>query len=139
MEHVFVDTTFFVGRFNRRDRNHRPAQAFLDSLKDGGTTPYRLVTSDYVFDETVTTLLFRSGRHDVAAAAGTAIRDSKAIEIVHIDEASVSDAWALFLDRPDKLWSLTDCVSFVLMDRLSMRTALSFDRNFQEAGFATLP
>jgi predicted nucleic acid-binding protein len=139
VEHAFVDTTFLVARFNRKDRNRAAATEFLESQREPGATRLRLVMSDYVFDETVTTVLFRSGRHAVARAAGQALRDSKAIHMVHVDKGVFDAAWALFADRPDKRWSFTDCTSFVLMDRLDIRTALSFDRNFVEAGFATLP
>ena len=139
MEHLFVDTTYLVARFNRRDRHHRAVEEFIRARGEPGAPRYRFVTSDYVFDEVITTLLFRSGRHDEAASAGAALRGSEAVEILHVDESTADDAWALFLDRPDKLWSFTDCVSFVLMDRLGIRSALSFDRNFREAGFATLP
>jgi len=48
-------------------------------------------------------------------------------------------AWSLFLDLPDNGWSFTDCTSFVLMENLDILHALSFDRNFSEAGFGVLP
>ena len=138
-EHLFVDTTFFVARFNRRDRNHRAAAAFLESLEQPGAPAYRLVTNDFIFDELVTTLLFRSGRHALTAAAGNAVRDSKAIQMLHVDKPAIGEAWTMFLERADKMWSFTDCVSFVQMDKLAIRTALTFDRNFREAGYAALP
>jgi len=139
LEHAFVDTSFLVARFNRKDRNHRAAAAFLQSQREAGREPIRLVLSDYVFDETLTTLLFQSGRHDVAAAAGRAILESEALRMVRVEAPVFEDAWALFLERPDKRWSFTDCTSFVLMDHLNIRSALAFDRNFSEAGFALLP
>jgi uncharacterized protein len=44
----------------------------------------------------------------------------------------------LFNHRPDKDWSLTDCVSFVVMDDMGLREALSPDHHFEQAGFAIL-
>jgi hypothetical protein len=44
----------------------------------------------------------------------------------------------LFSRRPDKYWSLTDCISFVVMERFSMTDALTADRHFQQAGFNAL-
>jgi predicted nucleic acid-binding protein len=134
-----VDTTFLVARFNTRDRNHRAARAFLEAQGQPGASPYRLVLTDYIFDETVTTILYRSGRHDVAARAGRAIRDSKVLRLLKLEEPVIDAAWNLFLERPDKLWSFTDCTSFVLMENLDMRKALTFDHNFPEAGFVALP
>jgi len=48
-------------------------------------------------------------------------------------------AWSLFLDRADKRWSFTDCTSFVLMENLGIRKAVTFDGNFRQAGFAMFP
>jgi len=139
VDHAFVDTSFFIARFNRRDRNHRLASKFLQSQQEPGAEVLRLAFSDYIFDETVTTLLFRSRRHDSAAAAGKAILESKAFDRVSVDAPVFEAAWSLFLERPDKSWSFTDCTSFVLMENLGLRKALSFDRNFAEAGFAMIP
>ena len=44
----------------------------------------------------------------------------------------------MFADRPDKQWSLTDCISFVVMEDRGMQDALSADRDFEEAGFRAL-
>jgi predicted nucleic acid-binding protein len=90
-------------------------------------------------DETVTTLRFLGGRHGIAALAGQAIRESSVLHMIHVDAGTFDAAWSLFLERPDKRWSFTDCTSFALMERLEIRSALTFDRNFREAGFATLP
>ena len=139
MEHAFVDTSFFVARFNRRDRNHRLASSFLGSQREPDADVFRLVLSDYVFDETVTTLRFQSRRHDVAVTAGKAILESKAFDRVSVEASVFEAAWSLFLERPDKRWSFTDCTSFVLMENLDLRKALAFDRNFVEAGFAVIP
>lgn len=139
MEHAFVDTSFFVARFNRKDRNHRRASEFLRGQREDREETMRLVLSDYVFDETITTLRFQSGRHDVAAAAGDAILGSKAFERVTVEAPVFEAAWSLFRERTDKPWSFTDCTSFVLMENLGIRKALAFDANFRQAGFAVFP
>lgn len=138
-DHAFVDTSFFVARFNLRDRHHAAAAAFLREQQGSDAEPLRLVLSDYVFDETVTTLLMRSGRHEVAVRAGRAIADSDSLKMIHVEPPMFEAAWALFQERGDKRWSFTDCTSFVLMEELDIRRALTFGRNFREAGFASLP
>ena len=40
--------------------------------------------------------------------------------------------------RPDKEWSLTDCISFVLMRERSVHEALAYDHHFEQAGFVAL-
>ena len=43
-----------------------------------------------------------------------------------------------YIARPDKKWSLTDCISFIVMEREYMTDALTADRHFEQAGFRTL-
>ena len=65
MEEWFVDTTFLVARFNLGDAHHRDALSFVRDLAGGKAGAFRLVTTDYVFDEMVTAILARTGRHEV--------------------------------------------------------------------------
>lgn len=46
---------------------------------------------------------------------------------------------SLFMARPDKEWSLTDCTSFVVMQDRGLTYAMTFDRDFKQAGFLTMP
>ncbi len=45
---------------------------------------------------------------------------------------------ALFSKRLDKRWSLTDCISFVVMEEQGITHALTGDRHFEQAGFVAL-
>jgi predicted nucleic acid-binding protein len=40
--------------------------------------------------------------------------------------------------RPDKEWSLTDCILFVVMEQRGLREALTGDHHFEPAGFVAL-
>lgn len=135
----FVDSSFLVARFNPRDRSHEAARRLLGEMAERTRSRPRLVLTDYIFDELITAILSRTRRHDFAARAGQALRTSRTAEILVIDRVVIEAAWALFLRRPDKMWSLTDCTSFVVMKAFGIDTALAFDANFREAGFATLP
>jgi predicted nucleic acid-binding protein len=44
----------------------------------------------------------------------------------------------LYVNRPDKQWSLTDCISFVVMEREGIADALTGDKHFEQAGFNVL-
>jgi predicted nucleic acid-binding protein len=44
----------------------------------------------------------------------------------------------LYRRRPDKAWSVTDCISFVVMEGDGIREALTGDQHFEQAGFVAL-
>lgn len=44
----------------------------------------------------------------------------------------------LYRQRQDKEWSLTDCISFVVMADHGLTEALTADRHFEQAGFTVL-
>jgi predicted nucleic acid-binding protein len=47
-------------------------------------------------------------------------------------------AWTLHRARPDKEWSQTDCVSFVVMQNHGISDALTGEHHFEQAGFRCL-
>ena len=131
-EMLFVDTSAWYDFFFIGAPAHTPLSVLL------GEPQARLVTSTYVLDELCSLLLARHG-HTLAARAGTALRVSPALQIVHPARADEAEAWGLFLDRPDKHYSLTDCVSFRIMRKLRLDTAVATDRHFAQEGFRVLP
>ena len=139
MEEFFVDSTFLVARFNVRDDRHKEALAFVGELAAGAMGAFRVVTTDYVFDETVTAILARTRNHALAANAGRSVLNSKAWRLEFLGRRDFEKGWEFFLDRGDKRWSFTDCMSFTFMEDRGFRKALAFDENFRQAGFATLP
>ena len=86
----------------------------------------------------MTFCIYRLG-HAKAAKVGDTLRDPVVVDLVHITNPDEEAAWALFLERPDKSYSFTDCTSFVLMRRLGLQQALTFDRDFRREGFDVLP
>ena len=79
------------------------------------------------------------GHHAKAVELGNRLLASPSVQLIHVDEDLFGAAWTYFAARKDKRFSLTDCVSFVLMQRLGIETALTFDAHFIQAGFRTLP
>jgi uncharacterized protein len=43
--------------------------------------------------------------------------------------------WDLYRNRMDKAWSLTDCISFLVMQDAGLVDALPPDEHFRQAGF----
>jgi predicted nucleic acid-binding protein len=99
---------------------------------------FSIVTTTYVFDEVVTFFNDR-GHHAKAVEIGRRLRESQLVEIVPETEVLFEAGWSRFQNRPDKRYSLTDCLSFVLMERRDIETALAFDHHFEQAGYQLLP
>lgn len=66
------------------------------------------------------------------------MRANPLIEILTPDPGLFDRGLALFARRPDKAWSLTDCISFVVMADRGLTEALTGDHHFEQAGFRAL-
>jgi hypothetical protein len=136
---LFVDSSAYIAFYNKRDEKHREAEGFIDEIKKGIFGPVIFYTTDYVFDEAVTSIVSFTRRKDLAVNAGEAILSSRITRVIKVDDEAFRDAWNLFKRFKDKLWSFTDCTSFVLMKRNKLVTAFTFDEHYRQAGFKTLP
>jgi predicted nucleic acid-binding protein len=132
MERAFVDTSAWFAYANRRDPDHARIRSVLQTFAG------QFVTSNFIFDETVTLCLYRLG-HQVAAKSGELLLDPVVVDLIRLTANDEHRAWSLFLARPDKTYSYTDCTSFVLMRRLGLHSAIALDADFQREGFTLLP
>jgi predicted nucleic acid-binding protein len=132
LERLFVDTSAWLAYANRADRHHEPVRAALRGF--GG----RLVTTNWIFDETVTLAKARLG-HATALLAGDLLRDPDVADLVRVSGADERLAWDLFRQREDERYSFTDCTSFVVMRRLGIGTAATLDEDFAREGFLVVP
>lgn len=135
MTALFLDTSYIIALENLDDQNHKTASTHWKKLLKK-LTP--LITSSYVFNETVTFFNSR-GLHNKAAEVGNNLLSSRFIDLIQVDEALFNEGWEYLQQHNDKLYSLTDCVSFVLMKQINIQEALTFDVHFQQAGFIKTP
>ena len=70
-----------------------------------------------------------------AAAFLRAVRADPLFDVVGYDPAVYQAGFDLFAARPDKAWSLTDCISFGVMAERGLSEALTADHHFEQAGF----
>lgn len=87
----------------------------------------------------VVTFFSNRGRHEKAVAIGTLLMTSGWVDLVHVDEELFRAGWEYLVKHADKRYSLTDCISFVLMRRMQLQDALTFDAHFEQAGFRRVP
>lgn len=136
-ETVFWDTAAFVALSNQDDALHHAAIAVNQELLRERAL---VLTTDAVLTETVNTFS-RVAWRPMAQRLIEAIQKSvevRSAEVVYVDKALWQRGWRLFLDRPDKNWSLTDCTSFVVMQDHGLTRAFTSDHHFEQAGFVIL-
>ena len=134
MPEVFIDSGIAIALASRRDQHHQRAVELATEIKSSAT---RLVTTQAVILEIGNSLSQTKYR-----AAGvrliSSLRSDSNVEIVSTDDELFDKSFALFADRDDKQWSLTDCMSFVVMDSRGITDALTPDHHFVQAGFNAL-
>src|SRR5208283_956863 len=97
----------------------------------------RLLTSDWVLME-VADALAESGCRGRVREFVHHLRHSPVCEIVPASRELLDRALDLYHQHADKEWTLTDCVSFVIMRDRNVTDALTGDKHFEQAGFAAL-
>lgn len=82
---IFVDTSAFLALVNDKDKNHIAAKEFLEDIKKGEIRIKKIITSEYIIDETLTRIRYSVG-HKEAVEWGKDIFASKVIEKPGIDK-----------------------------------------------------
>jgi len=135
---IFVDTSAFLALVNEKDDNHGAAKRFLDELKRGKVKVKKIITSDYIIDETLTRIRYSVG-HKEAVEWGNGILASKVIDRMEIGGELFELAWDIFTKYEDKKLSFTDCTSFALMKKRGIEKVFAFDGDFERMGFVLMP
>jgi uncharacterized protein len=131
---VFVDTSGFYALLDQSDTNHRRAVAVFRMVSAAGA---RLILTNFVRAEAHALILNRLG-HTVADRFLADLGRLPANRVVRITEADEQAALELIERYRDKDFSMTDATSFVVMARLGITTALSFDDDFRQYGWTLL-
>ena len=135
MKTYFADTSYWLALELSRDQNH---EAALEHWQNLVRTNFSIVTTSYVFDETITYLNSRN-YHAKAVEVGENLLLSPTIELVHISENLFFEGWTMFQKHQDKRYSLTDCISFLVMKHKNLEVVLTFDNHFNQIGFTIEP
>ena len=131
MNRVFADTHYFLALLNTGDTAHQRAITASLSLKG------ELVTTAWVITELADAMSSSTNRAEFISTYDD-LRASKLVRIVEPDSVVFEKGIQLFRKRHDKDWSLTDCISFIVMEHEGITEALTGDRHFDQAGFIAL-
>jgi predicted nucleic acid-binding protein len=132
-ERLFLDVSFVVARFSRRDQYHKAARSLATRTRD-----YReLWTTEAVLLE-IGAAFAAPGQRQIAVRVWDQFHSDARCRMVSISGGLLERAMDLFGSRPDKAWSLADCISFILMADHHLTDALTCDHHFVQAGFRAL-
>jgi predicted nucleic acid-binding protein len=126
---VFADTFYWIALTDPADTWHGRACEYQGAL----------VTTDEVLTEYLTFFCASPEfvRREVALAVEDILQDPS-IEVISQSHASFVAGLQLYKSRPDKGYSLTDCISMQTMRRAELTEVLTNDRHFEREGFRTL-
>ena len=131
MRPVFADTFYFVALLNRADQHHARVVAAARQLRE------QLLTTEWVLTEFADALAESTSRRLVVPFIRSLEQDPK-VKIIRANPEWVQRGLRRYSERPDKEWSLTDCISFVVMEDAGLQQALTGDQHFEQAGFTAL-
>ena len=131
MKAVFADSVYFFALLNPRDRVHPRAKRYAAQSSNP------LLTTAWVLTEVADGLSGRTRRGAVVQLFEI-LQAADDVEIIPPSPELFQRGLERYAQRLDKDWSLTDCISFVVMEQRGLTEALTADHHFKQAGFATL-
>ena len=131
MSSRFADTAYYLALINPSDVAHQLANDLTDKF-DG-----ILVTTSAVVNGLGNHLRIPANRA-LFAQLVRELQENPDVRFVHVDGQLFRAGIDLFEQRRDQEWSLTDCISFVVMQRHRLTEALTTDHHFEQAGFTAL-
>jgi len=128
---VFADAAYFIALLNPADNFHTRA------LELARHPPGALVTTYWILVE-VGDAFSQPGNRKKFARLFELLASTPDIEVLPPTIEQFHAGAKFHASRPDKRWSLTDCISFSVMNNRSLVDALTTDYHFEQAGFRAL-
>ena len=128
---MFLDTGYLVALLDPRDQLHARALAWAGIVNEP------LVLTEYVLWECVN---YFSSPIDRPKAHGLVhlVTYELADELIPASAQLFARGIQFHAERQDKFWSLTDCISFVVMRDRGIHWALAYDHHFEQAEFEAM-
>jgi predicted nucleic acid-binding protein len=132
LDGIFVDTWYFIATLDPSDGHHRAAARLRPLLRGR-----KAVTHTGILTELLAFFCDAdaAGR---ALAARTVRRAALECDVVHVDPSLFERGLTLYEERPDKEYSLTDCISMVLMRNRGIDHVFTNDHHFAQERFTVL-
>ena len=134
MKVIFADTFYWIALINPRDNWHTIALDYAQKYADD-----YLITTDGIIDETLNYFATKGAiMRRKALATYFQIRQEPNMEIISYTPQLRQAGIQLFDERPDKGYSLTDCISMIVMKQRRIAEVLTHDKHFTQENFRIL-
>ncbi|MCT7983501.1 PIN domain-containing protein [Laspinema sp. A4] len=134
MRRVFADTGYWVALLNPRDQLHQKARDLSQTMGLLYIFTSEMVLAEVLNDFSKRGKFFR----EVAISLIESLYNHPNVTVIQQSSQQFKEGLLLYKQRPDKEWSLTDCVSFKIMEEYAITEALAYDKHFEQAGFIPL-
>ncbi len=131
MTACFADTFYFLAMVNPHDAAYPRVSQFNASFRGP------LLTTAWVLTEVADALAHTANR-PLFQILYVRLQSDRRVTIVQPTTQLFESGIDLYNDRRDKRWSLTDCISFLVMRQHGLTEALTGDHHFEQAGFTLL-
>jgi predicted nucleic acid-binding protein len=130
---VFVDSSVYLALLDVDDEHHLHATQIIHQLAQAR---YRQFTTNVLLIESHALILSVLGRAQAARFLSD-MQESNTV-VIRVRAADEERAKQILLQYDDKDFSFADAISFAVMERLQIRLAFTFDRDFAQYGFTVL-
>lgn len=134
MKRVFADTGYWVALLNPRDELHQKALELSQKIGLLYIFTSEMVLAEVLNDFSKRGEFFRG----VAIELIESLYNHPNVTVVQQSSSQFKEGLLLYKQRPDKEWSITDGVSFKIMEEYGITEALAYDKHFEQAGFIPL-
>lgn len=131
MRSTFIDTSYWIALVNPHDEFHAMALALAASR------PGPFMTTQWVITELLDGYCGLETRRTAGRFVET-LHKQESLAIVPASPQWFERGFERYRNRPDQSWSLTDCISFLVMEEWGLHEALTGDHHFEQAGFTAL-
>jgi uncharacterized protein len=133
MRRVFTDSLYWIAIASPRDQWHARAVEASRTLQG-----VQLVTTEEVLSEFLNAFRHNADLRRAATSTVGGIRGDPDVLLVPQSHQSFLAGLSLYAARPDKAYSLTDCISMATMRQEGIIEFLSHDHHFTQEGFTIL-
>ena len=133
MKQIFADTFYWVALINKKDNWHQRVIEVTSTLKN-----VEIVTTDEVLIEVLNFLSAIVPLRRRSVKFVDDIMQNPHIKVIPQNRESFLEGFNLYRRRLDKEYSLTDCISMTVMQRLKINEVLTHDNHFKQEGFIIL-